>query len=257
MSQQLTVSHQGFDIPVELHFLESGEGSASKRPALLLIHDRWGVDDFTRAAAARLAEQGYAVVLPDLFARKGAPADDSEVALQDFLFGLSNPQIIGDALSSLAFLTELDNVDKKSLGVLGWGWGGGLALMCAGHDARVRAVADIGGDVTYPVLSANRSGSPLNFIADIEGAIFAAFAEQGAQPGSEIIRLREQLMDHDKLGEVKIFAGTHDRFWREDTPQAALLWRRIEQFFAVALGLGADALFADGGKANEESRLHA
>lgn len=247
MSQTFTVAHQGFDIPLELHITDGN----NRRPGLLLIHDQWGPDDFTRAAAARLAESGYVVALPDLMMRFGAPADDSPVARDDFLFNLSDTQITGDALATLRFLARHENVDPKYLGVIGWGWGGAFALMTAGHDSRLRAVADIGGNITFPMLSANHSGSPLNFVADIEGAVFAAYPAEGAQPSGEIERLREKLNEHDKLSEVKVFSGTKGRFWREDTPQAALLWRRIEQFFAEVFTLDTQTLlYADGGEDN-------
>ena len=229
-AESITVQHHTFDIPVE--FWVPGDGAA--RPALILLHDEHGPDDFLRAAAARLAETGYVVALPDLFARRGGPADDSEVARQDFLFTLPDSEVVGDVLAVLGALASHEAVSKKSLGVLGWGWGGAFALVAAAHDTRLRAVVDVGGDITYPSHSQNHTGSPLNFVADIEGAIFAAFAEKGDQTAGEIARLRDKITEHGKLAEIKVFSGTAGRFWREDTPQAALLWRRIEQFLADA-----------------------
>lgn len=254
MNQSLSLAHQGFNIPIELHLKNRDQ----RRPGLLLLHDQWGLDDFTRAAATRLAEAGYIVALPDLFARSGAPGEDSEVARQDFLHNLNDPQVLGDALAALQYLANHDSVDKKRLGVLGWGWGGAFVLTCAGHDSRISAAANIGGVITYPMLSTNHSGSPLNFIADIEGVIFCAYPQHEGPPLGEIARLRERLVEHDKPGEVKVFTGTTGRFWRQDNPQAALLWRRIEQFFSETFDLDADTLlFDDSGQANEESRLHA
>jgi dienelactone hydrolase len=255
MSQTISLAHQGFDIPLELHL---NTDDTERRPGLLLLHDQWGLDDFTRAAAARLAESGYAVVVPDLFARSGAPSDDSDVARQDFLHTLSDTQITGDALAAVHFLLNHESVDKKRLGVVGWGWSGAFALLCAGHESRISAVANIGGLITYPALSNNHTGSPLNFVADIEGAIFCAYPQQEGPPPGEIARLRERLVEHDKLGEVKVFTGTTGRFWRQDTSQAVLLWRRIEQFFGEVFAVDAQSLaFADRGEPNEESRLHA
>jgi carboxymethylenebutenolidase len=43
-------------------------------PAILLIQEAWGVDSHIRAVAQRLAAAGYAVLAPDLFARKGVRA---------------------------------------------------------------------------------------------------------------------------------------------------------------------------------------
>ena len=255
-AERITVNHHTFDIPLEF-WVPAAEAAATDRPALLLLHDQWGPDDFTRAAALRLADAGYVVALPDLFARRGGPAEDSEVARQDFLFGLSDSEVVTDALAVLDSLTRRGDVKPKLLGVIGWGWGGARAIMIGGHDARVRAVVNIGGDITFPVLTANHTGSPLNFIADLEGSIFAAYPEKGKQPSSEIMRLRERIIEHDKVGDVKIYPGTTDRFWREDTPQAALLWSRIEQFLAESFDPPLDDEFYDAGYPNEESRLHA
>ena len=255
-AEAIVINHHNFDIPVEL-WVPGGDNSSAARPALLLLHDESGPDDFLRAAAARLSECGYIVALPDLFARRPAPADDSEVARQDFLFTLPDSEVIGEILAALSFLSGHEAVDKNALGVLGWGWGGAFALMAGAHDSRVRAVVDVGGDISYPSHSQNHTGSPLNFVADIEGAIFAAFAENDVQSPGEIARLRERLVEHDKIHEFKVFSGTSGRFWREDTAPAALLWRRIEQFLADAFTLPSEAEFADGGYANEASRLHA
>jgi carboxymethylenebutenolidase len=259
-AELITVNHHTFDIPVEL-WVPAEETAATNGvangAALLLLHDQWGPDDFTRAAALRLADSGYVVALPDLFARRGGPKEDTEVARQDFLFALSDSEVVSDAVAALGSLTNQANVNPKLLGVIGWGWGGARAIMLGGHDARVRAVVNVGGDITFPVLTANHTGSPLNFIADIEGSIFAAFPEKGKQPSSEILRLRERIIEHDKVGEVKIYSGTTERFWREDTPQAAALWSRIEQFLAESFDPPLDDEFYDAGYPNEESRLHA
>lgn len=256
-AKNTTVNHHNFDIPVELWIPGEDNAESAARPSLLLLHDAMGPDDFLRAAGARLAESGYVVALPDLFARRGGPSGDSEVARQDFLFTLSDCEVISDILAVTGFLSSHKAVDRKALGVLGWGWGGAFALTAAAHDPRIRAVVDVGGEITYPSHSQNHTGSPLNFVADIEGAIFAAFAENDVQPPGEIARLRERLIEHDKIHEVKVFSGTTGRFWRDDTPPAALLWRRIEQFIANAFTLPSEAEFADGGYANEASRLHA
>ncbi len=256
-AEAIIVNHHNFDIPVEFWVPGDQSSAIAVRPALLLLHEESGPDDFLRAAGARLAESGYIVALPDLFARRPAPQDDSEVARQDFLFTLPDSEVISDILAVSGFLRGHEAVNKNALGVLGWGWGGAFALMAAAHDARLRAVVNVGGDITYPSHSQNHTGSPLNFVADIEGAVFAAFAENDAQPRGEISRLRERLIEHDKIHEVKVFSGTTGRFWREDTPPAALLWRRIEQFLANAFTLPSDAEFVDAGYANEASRLHA
>ena len=54
-----------FDInPVPAYYTEPELGS--KHPAIILIHEIWGVNDHMKDVASRLMQQGYAVLVPDL-----------------------------------------------------------------------------------------------------------------------------------------------------------------------------------------------
>jgi carboxymethylenebutenolidase len=240
--------------------------AAPPYPALVVLHDIHGLDDATREAAARLSRLGYVCLAPDLFARSGGPQDtSSETALMNFTLSLSDAQMIADALAALSALTSRDDVDANRLGIVGWGWGGAFALMAAAHDHRAVVACDIGGDITYPVLTPQKPGSPLNFLANIEGALFAAYpGGDPAFPPIEIERLRTRLIEHDKPGEVKIYDGAPPRFWRDGSlPQTASLWRRLENFLLDYLIHTHEPAFIDpyglpeDGYPNEESRLHA
>lgn len=258
----------------------------SARPTLLLLPDVFGLDDNAKIAAQRLADCGYNVAALDLFAAQGAfvagadaaggaktendaaptKSAPSESALADFAETLSDAQIIEDILAALDGVVGRADLSRNSIvkagtstriGIVGWGWSGAFALMAAAYDSRFEVVADIGGAITYPVQTAARPGSPLNFLANLEGALFAAFAGADSNfPASEIERLRAQMQNHDKRGEVKVYDAPA-RFWRDETlPQTAHLWRRLEAFLREHLledGEVQDEL----GDPNEASRLHA
>lgn len=241
------------------------------RPLLIVLHDIYGLDDFTKKVAERLVPQGFDVATPDLFidapakpeteAKDGdekeseAPAD-----FTDYADTLSDAKIVQSIIAALDKVSA--QVGSASpVGIIGWGWSGAYALMAAAHDARFSAVADIGGVITYPVQTAQRPGSPLNFLANIEGALFAAFP--GADPNfpdNEIQRLRGQMINHDKRGEVKVYADAPARFWRDqELPQTQQLWRRLEGFLREHMqeDVSPEEIDEEGAYPNEESRLHA
>jgi carboxymethylenebutenolidase len=245
---------------------ETTAASAPPYPALVVLHDLYGVDDVTRAAAARLVGLGYVCLVPDLFARSGGIKDDAaESDRVNFTMSLSDTQIIADISAAVNVLADRDDVDVNKIGIVGWGWGGAFALMAVAHNERVGVAADIGGDLTYPVLTPQKPGSPLNYVANIGGALFAAYPENDpAFPGIEVERLRARLIEHDKPGEVKIYHDAPSRFWRDDAlPQTAALWRRLENFLLDYLVYTHKPTFIDpyglpeDGYPNEESRLHA
>jgi len=234
-SQSITIPADNFDLPCTLFVPQEGEASATSdnsdtpRGALIVLHDHYGPDAWTNETAQRLANLGYTAIVPDLFAPGTTPEDLSDAALRDFTLGLYDSRVVGNVLATVEWLCSQAEVDSTRIGVIGWGWGGAYALMAAAHDRRLAVVADIGGDITYPTHSAQKSGSPLNFVGSIEGTFFGAFAGSDPQfPAVEVERLTRQLADHERRGDVKIYDAPA-RFWRDDRlPQTARLWQSLE-----------------------------
>jgi ABC-2 type transport system ATP-binding protein len=112
-------------------------GPEGRRPAVLLAHGFGGSKDDVREQAEDLARDGYAVLTWSArgFGRStgkiGLNAPDGEVAdvsrLIDWL--AEQPQV------------ELDRDGDPRVGVAGGSYGGAVALLAAGHDTRVDAVA--------------------------------------------------------------------------------------------------------------------
>lgn len=243
--------------------------SEAARGVLVVIHDIDGPDATTHEACARLSQMGYSVLAPDFFALGGGPKEDSDSARADYAATLSDARVVAAILSSLDSWTTQAGDMSTHAGVIGFGWGGAYALMAASHDARFRVAADLGGVISYPVATPLKPGSPLNFVANIEGALFAAFAGNDPDfPSVEIERMKGRLVEHDKRGEVRVYTDAPPRFWRDPSlPQTQALWRRLENFLDEHIGDWAEDEFVssteylddrpDAGYANEESRLHA
>lgn len=250
-----------------------GASESAPRAVLIVLHDIEGLDETTREACARLAAMGYAVLAPELFAPGGESKETTESAPVDGAATLSDSRVVGAAVAALdGFLAQSPGMSTHGgadAGIVGLGWGGAYALMAASHDARFRVACDIGGVISYAVATPLKPGSPLNFVANIQGALFAAFAGNDPDfPDVEIGRLRGRLVEHDKRGEVRVYHDAPPRFWRDaDLRQTQALWRRLENFLDEHIGDGAQDEFVssteylddrpDAGDANEESRLHA
>ncbi|MFD4261667.1 alpha/beta fold hydrolase [Streptomyces sp. NPDC058534] len=112
-------------------------GSDGRRPAVLLAHGFGGSKSDVRDQAERLAQDGYAVLTWSArgFGRStgkiGLNAPDGEVAdvsrLIDWLAGRSE--------------VRLDGKGDPRVGMAGGSYGGAVALLAAGHDDRVDAIA--------------------------------------------------------------------------------------------------------------------
>ena len=96
-------------------------------PAIIVIHEWWGLNDNVRAMADRLAGEGYMVLAVDLYGGKTAdsPADARALMLEVVEDpGLANENI----RAAYEFLTT---AGAPRIGSLGWCFGGGWSLNTA------------------------------------------------------------------------------------------------------------------------------
>jgi len=136
-------------------------------PGIVLLHEIFGVNDYVRDAAARLAEHGYVVLAFDLFWRtqpglelphtdEGMGAGMAAVGKLDF------GAAVGDAIAALALLRAMPEVTGEQVGVMGFCLGGTLAYQVAVHGTPDVAVVyygsgiadalDAAGEITCPMI---------------------------------------------------------------------------------------------------------
>jgi len=232
------------------------EEAPTSAPGVVLIHDLAGLNPFAEDSAARFAAMGCFTVAPD-FAAASLPDGSSDTGQQ--LLSLNDSAVVKGVSGAIDWLCNQPSVDAARIAVAGFGWGGAYALMAAAHDRRVVVAIDVGGTITHPVSTPQSPGSPLNFVGDIEGAIFAAYPEHDPLlPHNQVERLERQLKDHDRSGEVKTYSGTGPRFWEDDAlPATQRMWERLKNFLSDNLFTGEIEANSMGGYPNEASRLHA
>ncbi len=97
-------------------------------PAVIMIHEWWGLNDNIRAMADRLAAEGYIVLAVDLFG--GEAATSPGVARQLMTRAVENSDSVTSNLEqAYAFVT--DTAGAPRVASLGWCFGGGWSLNAA------------------------------------------------------------------------------------------------------------------------------
>lgn len=97
-------------------------------PAVIMIHEWWGLNDNIRAMADRLAGEGYIVFAVDLFA--GNVARSPAEARQLMLAVIEDPESARqNLLQAFKFVSE--TADAPRIATLGWCFGGGWSLNAA------------------------------------------------------------------------------------------------------------------------------
>ena len=121
---------------------------AGKAPGVVVVHEQWGVNEQIRHFAERLANEGFRVLVPDLYRGKVSRKADEAEKLMNNLDTLQALKEIGEAAK---YLVEHAGSNGK-VGVIGFGMGGALCFASACHHPGLSAVV-----VFYGVPPAKRS----------------------------------------------------------------------------------------------------
>jgi carboxymethylenebutenolidase len=105
-------------------------GQQQKLPAVVMIHEWWGLNDNIKEMADELAGEGYVVLGADLY--NGEVATDPNRARELSSSVRENPQqAITNLQSAVQYLASLPNVNGSRIAALGWCFGGGQSLQLA------------------------------------------------------------------------------------------------------------------------------
>ena len=107
-----------------------------KHPAMIVIHEWWGLNDWVKEQAEKLAAEGYVSLAVDLY--RGKTATDAGEA-HELMRGLPQDRAIKDLKAAFDYLEARPDVKKESIGAIGWCMGGGLAVQLAVHEPRLKA----------------------------------------------------------------------------------------------------------------------
>jgi carboxymethylenebutenolidase len=105
-------------------------------PAVVVIQEWWGLNDWIKDNAKRLAQKGFVALAPDLY--RGKVATEMKTA-SSLAKGLPADRALRDLKASMQFLASRPNVDKERIGSIGWCMGGGYSLQLALADPQVKA----------------------------------------------------------------------------------------------------------------------
>jgi carboxymethylenebutenolidase len=210
-------------------FLATPEGKGPF-PAVIVIQEWWGLDDWVKDQARALAREGYVALAPDLY--RGKVAARQEDAHQ-LMMGLPRDRALRDLHGAFAYLKGRPDVGKSKVGAVGWCMGGMYALALATEEPALGAV------VAY-------YGAPPSdeaAIAKIKAPVLGNFGGEDKGPSPEQVKAFEAAMK--KAGgtvDVKIYPGAGHAFanvnnpwkgYKEDAARDA--WARTVAFLAKHL----------------------
>jgi len=128
-------------------FLAYDDAAKGKRPGILVVHEWWGNNDHARNAATKLAKAGYVGFALDMFG-KGKVTTHPEDAKAFVGEATKDPEVKKARFdAALRVLKEQQQVDAKRIGVIGYCFGGGVALDMARAGEDLKALATFHGSL--------------------------------------------------------------------------------------------------------------
>jgi carboxymethylenebutenolidase len=126
-------------------YLALPEG-AGRKPAIVVIQEWWGLNDFIRGKADEFARKGYVALAVDLY--RGKVATDADTAHQ-LMRGLPEDRAVRDLRAAFEYLRSRGDVEATRIGSIGWCMGGGYSLALALAEPKLAgSVIDYGRLVT-------------------------------------------------------------------------------------------------------------
>ena len=240
-----------------------------RRPAVVVIHEIFGLVDHTKDIADRFAREGYVAFAPNLFGspqlasiltadkvRKAMqvmyrlPRRDPELArqaieklpepdrteigrtVQMLLGGLPRDRLTQDLAAAVAYLRTQPFVVGDRIGCVGFCFGGGLSinLACAA-------------DVAACVIFYGENPSPIERLGNVKGAVLGLYGGEDTRINAGLDALVKAMAERKKDFEMRIYPGAPHAFFNDTNPTtyrreaATDAWDRVLRFYRRTLTL--------------------
>jgi len=150
------VSYKSGDETVQgILYTPAGKGPF---PALIVIHEWWGLNDWVKDQASKLSDQGYVTLAVDLYRGKVATTPDMA---HEIMRGVPEDRAKRDLHAAFQFLAAQSNVRKDRIGSIGWCMGGGYSLDVALQEPTLAATVINYGHLATDVEALKKINAPI------------------------------------------------------------------------------------------------
>lgn len=232
--QQTDMPGSGRTIPT----LTYGYEPHARGPVVIVLHAIFGPGSFERDVGRRLAQAGFATLLPDLFCREGPLTEPSfEAAL-----ARHSRHNARRAMADIAVMVRHISETGRPVGVVGFCLGGTYALFAASRLPLLKASVVYHGFPVNTRPSPNNPDNPIDEVDQIQVPVLGFFGETDFVFGPEHVRAYAMAATAGgKPVDFTIYPDTGHAFLSFDgqAPTASVSqesWARTLAFFQAHLG---------------------
>jgi carboxymethylenebutenolidase len=262
------LTYEGSDGEIQAY--QARPQTEEPRPAVIVIHEIYGLTDHTRDIANRFAQEGYVAFAPHLFSRpelaEDMTPDNIRQAMQfnlslprerigDSAFiqeelaklppesravvqrvgpllmgGLPRDKMIQDLIKAVQYLEERRFVQSGKVASVGFCFGGGMSINLACH-AHLAASVVFYGD----------NPNPIEKVQDIPCPVLGLYGADDLRINRSLDALVKAMVDYKKDFEMRIYPNAAHAFFNDTNPNtyrktaARDAWERVLNFYKRAL----------------------
>src|ERR1035438_7778795 len=198
-------------------------------PALVVVHEWWGLNDWVKDQASKLADQGYVSLAVDLYRGKVATTPDEA---HEIMRGVPEDRAKRDLHAAVEFLKSQSTVRKDRIGSIGWCMGGGYALDVALQEP----------DLAATVINYGHLATDTDALKKINASILGSFGGQdrGITP-DDVHKFEQTMKQLGKRVDIKVYDDAGHAFENPNNKDgyraadAADAWKRTVDFLAMTL----------------------
>ena len=128
-------------------YLAYDDNIKEKRPGVIVVHEWWGHNDYSRKRAEMLAKLGYVALAVDMYG-DGKQANHPDDAGKFAMAVLGNMPVMQARFNAaMEALKKDEHVDATQLAAIGYCFGGGVVLAMARSGADLKAVVSFHGSL--------------------------------------------------------------------------------------------------------------
>lgn len=213
------------------------------RPAVLVVHEWWGLNDYARMRADKLAELGYAALAVDMYGdgRQAAHPQEagafSKAVFDDFAASKARFQ------AAVELMRKTPGVDPKRVAAIGYCLGGAVVLNMARQGADLKGVASFHGS-PFAIKPAEKGVTKAK-------VLFCTGAKDPMIPAEQVENFKKEMEDAKVDAKIVVYPDATHSFTNPgadakakefglplayDPDADAKSWEELKVFLKKALG---------------------
>jgi carboxymethylenebutenolidase len=202
----------------------------TKAPAVIVIHEIYGLTDWEPKVADRLAKEGFVAILPDLLSSKHGRTPSNPDEGRKLVGELEPDRVTADLNAVYNYVNSLPAVEKDHIGTIGFCWGGGQSFRYATNNPNLKAVV-----VAYGPAPDSAA------LKRIKAPVLGVYGENDERINASLPDVAAKMQSSGKTFTYEMYPGTGHGFLKpgrqgSDGPQVEKAWDRILEFYRARLG---------------------